>query len=925
MIFPKTSRLTILRTSMFRTVMFLVCLLSYAGIGQAQVWKLLGTQPTAMYCAYFYDTTHGVVAGVGSIWVWKNGYWNTATTPSDNPSYFTSIRELKPGVLYATSGASYIWVSTDSGATWKNSTTAGNFAYDSYLAQDSVHAARAGTFARLDSNICIETNLNGQVPSYSTDGGKTWKTPTGYSSIGGLDSYADTCRKMFFASSRPLPTNSPSYYSLDSGRSWKACGPNLSEDILNGSDGTVCRQDTSGVWVSLDAGTSWQFLGGPKATGGERGIFGFGPKGKYIVAMSGGEIWLFTHADTVRPADPITRGDTLESCPVSRVPVTVRAFTRPFQINMQPFTLGPQSLAPSDTTFEIQPGAPITVWYRVSPTQAQQPTFVDLYTTASDGCSQFQWLDTFTLVTVPLPMKTPNVKLQNCEIPRIPLAIYSQNQALRMFVSISADSGWSVTPTDTSINLGSGLHDTLWLNPTAPSLPIGTLVHLQAYDTVACTIYSWDTAFTISIVPEPLQWSWVDSMAINACDSVKIPIAFGLAPCDSLSLDSLTVTPPDGRVTFETTPAQHLERGATDTLWLRFAPNGKDYADPMTYGLNIFSHFVPENIPFDTMLSFHAFAFGSTHPRVSAPSALPLTSCVPVTVPVYIKAAGCENIRIDSIGFNNPGVIVSGGLAKPDTIFEGSTDTVRFTVEPIYPSIEARPLDFYCFIDRFGDLTSLDTMITIALNVSGENTQPLVTEAPKFSLSNCSTATIPVILHAPCDSAIISTCDVTATNGVNFTTNLSFPRTLMMGESDTLLISFPPQGLNLTAQVYAHIHGAYGGALTTFDTTPQTQVTFACADGVTSGNEGTAPLILSDLKTSEDQLLIGLTKNDPNIVGCQAEIVSVLGDVLEKRSFPLSSSQNQLTWDVSSLASGEYYLRIMSGYAFISSRFVLIK
>jgi hypothetical protein len=900
---------------------FIACLLSYAGISKAQVWKLLGTQPTAMYCAYFYDTTLGVVAGVGSIWYLKHGYWNTATTPSDDPSYFTSIRELKPGVLYATSGASYVWVSTDSGASWKNTNTAGSFAYDSYLAQDSVHAAKSGSFARLDSNICIETNLNGEVPSYSSDGGKTWKTPTGYSNIGGFGSFADTCRKMFFATSRGV--GYPSYYSLDSGHSWKTCGPNLVDDILNGADGTVYRQDTSGVWVSLDAGTSWQFLAGPKATGGERGIFGFGPKGKYIIAMSGGGVWLFTHADTVRPTDPITRGDTLESCPVSRVPVTVRAFTRPFQINMQPFTLGPQSMSPADTTFEIQPGAPITVWYTVSPSKAQQPTFVDLYTTASDGCSQFQWLDTFTLVTVPLPMKTPNVKLQNCEIPRIPLAIYSPNQALRMFVSFSADSGWSVTPADTSINLEANFHDTLWLNPTAPSLPIGTLVHLQAYDTVACTIYTWDTAFTVSIVPEPINWSWIDSLAIHACDSVMIPVAFGLASCDSLSLDSLTVTPPDGRVTFATTPGQHLERGATDTLWLRFAPHGKD--DTTKYGLNIFSHFVPENIPFDTTLSFRASSFGAPHPRVSAASALSLTSCDAVTVPVYIKAAGCENIRIDSIGFNNPGVIVSGGLSKPDTIFEGTTDTVRFTVEPLYPSIEARALDFYCFLDRFGDLTSLDTMITVALNVSGENTQPLVTEAPKFSLSNCSTATIPVILHAPCDSAIISSCDVTATNGVNFTTNLSFPRTLHTGESDTLLISFPPQGLNLTAQVYAHVHGAYGGALTTFDTTPQTQVTFACADGVTARDRGMAPLVLSDLKTSEDQLVIGLTKNDPNIIACQAEIASVLGDVVDKRSFPLSASQNQLSLNVSSLASGVYYLRIISGDDFISSRFVLIK
>src|ERR1039458_748445 len=104
-------------------------LLCSASAANAQPWKKLGTLPTAMYCAYFFDSTHGVVAGVGTIWRYNNGSWsNPSIEPTGTVSYFSSIRMLKPGVLYATSGDTYVWYSTDSGATWQNTTTPGGFA-----------------------------------------------------------------------------------------------------------------------------------------------------------------------------------------------------------------------------------------------------------------------------------------------------------------------------------------------------------------------------------------------------------------------------------------------------------------------------------------------------------------------------------------------------------------------------------------------------------------------------------------------------------------------------------------------------------------------------------------------------------------------------------------------------------------------------
>ena len=911
-----------------RTSVVIGILLACATVSTAQViyppWKQLGTtRSTVMRCAYFFDTLNGVVAGVGTspaIWVYKNGIWTTPTsTPISTPDYFTSINELKPGVLYATSGATDVWVSNDSGMTWQNTTTAGGFALDAYFTKDdSLHASYQGTFARLDSNICIVTNNNGSKPSYSTDGGKTWIASTTNYNIGGLGAYADTCRKMFYAASK----DSTAFYSIDSGRTWHPCGPKLSEDILSGADGAVYHQDTMGVWCSVDAGTSWQLLNGPKATTGDYGICGFGPHGKWIVAITGGEVWLYSHVDALQPTDPITRGDTIENCPITRIPVTVRPFTRPFQVTMQLSQSGPQTLSPRDTTFTLQPGAPITVWYTVSPTIAGTPTFADIDTKVTDGCREFDWIDTFTIVTVPLPISTPNVRMQNCNISEIPLAIYSPARALRMFVSISADSGWSVSPTTASVNLAAGLRDTIWLTPINPSLPIGTLVHVRAWDTVACTIYSWDTSFTVSIVPVPVSWTWVDSVKSNACDSVKVPIAFNLASCDSLALDSLTFTPSDGLLYFDNNP--NLARGRIDTLWLTYAPHGRN--DTTKYGVNIFSHFVPEGIHLDTTLPLKAGSFGSPHPRASVASTLAITSCDPVVVPVYIKAAGCEDIRIDSIAVDAAGVIVSGGLTGPDTLLAGATDTVRYTIESLYPTVQARPLNFHCYLYRMGDLVTLDTEVTVALSVSGASTEPLISLAPKLDLSNCTASIVPVILHAPmCDSVVISSCGVTVPNGINESTNLTFPLMLQTDEFDTVLISFPPQGLNQTATVSVQIRGGYGGTITSFDTTAESQVTFVCADDVTPAGVEGSPLVLTGLQSTAAQLQFGVTKNDGNISECQAEIVSILGDIVAQKTFPLLSSQNDLSWSLNDLPSGTYYLRIVSGVNRISGRFVNIK
>jgi hypothetical protein len=85
------------------------------------------------------------------------------------------------------------------------------------------------------------------------------------------------------------------------------------------------------------------------------------------------------------------------------------------------------------------------------------------------------------------------------------------------------------------------------------------------------------------------------------------------------------------------------------------------------------------------------------------------------------------------------------------------------------------------------------------------------------------------------------------------------------------------------------------------------------------------PLAISGLQAASGKLLFNLTKNDENMIGCEAQIVSVLGEVMARRNIALPSSQNQVFWVLNALPSGEYFLRIVSGDDRVTSRFVLVR
>src|SRR2546430_17589330 len=102
-----------------RTGTLLSIILFIASVGTAQTWRKMIQFPTAMYSAYFWDVNHGVVGGLGAIWHYNNGSWTTPAQPAEGPGAFRTLDLLGSNALYAGSGDSSVWVSTDSGASWQ--------------------------------------------------------------------------------------------------------------------------------------------------------------------------------------------------------------------------------------------------------------------------------------------------------------------------------------------------------------------------------------------------------------------------------------------------------------------------------------------------------------------------------------------------------------------------------------------------------------------------------------------------------------------------------------------------------------------------------------------------------------------------------------------------------------------------------------
>src|SRR5665213_479442 len=182
--------------------MSFVCLIGALAPGAyAQTWKQIGNFPGMNFrCAYFWDTAHGVVAGDNHIFRYHSGTWTESTYP-ETPDTFRSLRLLDGKNLYAASGSSCVWESSDSGASWELTLAKLRKADDLYLDPfGQMHGMnRAGSgmmvgtsFATLHGTVCAAAQDDSNSMIYSNDGGLTWATSRTPYIISGYCCIADT-------------------------------------------------------------------------------------------------------------------------------------------------------------------------------------------------------------------------------------------------------------------------------------------------------------------------------------------------------------------------------------------------------------------------------------------------------------------------------------------------------------------------------------------------------------------------------------------------------------------------------------------------------------------------------------------------------------------------------------------------------------
>src|ERR1017187_1076586 len=175
--------------SIFRAGVFLAAFFVCFTSARAQTWKQIGNLPyvTDLRCAYFWDTAHGVVGGVGYMFNYNDGVWSQGRYPEGFDT-IKSLRWLDGYNLYAASGATCIWKSSDHGATWQKTAALFPNADDVFLGEGgsgAVNQAGQG-MPRGTSVVNVYPSDIKNLPHlvvaedddsilYTTDGGMTWK------------------------------------------------------------------------------------------------------------------------------------------------------------------------------------------------------------------------------------------------------------------------------------------------------------------------------------------------------------------------------------------------------------------------------------------------------------------------------------------------------------------------------------------------------------------------------------------------------------------------------------------------------------------------------------------------------------------------------------------------------------------------------
>ncbi|MDP4200094.1 MAG: choice-of-anchor D domain-containing protein [Bacteroidota bacterium] len=642
------------RTSRFwqRVFALLVAVISLCPrLATGQSWVQIGALGPAnenLHCVYFWNSQVGVASGpFQGLYYYRNGFWTQSTYSGLTPQ---SLRVID-GVLYSAANLE-VWKSLDSGVTWSQITVPETAAWDVYRASDGkIHGLRApGSFARIDSNICAAINDDGLWANYSLDVGLTWSVgaiPSG-SAVGGWGIYGDTCRREFFA----MGEDGPVRYSLDSGRSWHFASQQtgLREDLMEGADGVLYHYEPSGVYRSVDAGFSWDFIRGPAASGEDYHFCVFGPQGDTIVATSANEVWICKGASlNARPKIPVTVLDTELPCGPATIPVVITGYGRRLSGHLILHS-GQRTI---DTTFVCAPDGVTVLWLAIDSSQKDETLHITLQ--ASDGCRDYEWLQDVAVHRVsPLPQiqLEPKLTAKTCDLFPIPIILSTSDCGSVVFDSLQLDTNVVVVSSSETLpdTLIAGQPDTVRFVVFARH-PGNLIIKVHCHGLLLEGNKIFDTILNIPLSATPVVSPIIKAphtLTVSNCIQSIVPIFLQASPCDSVQFWTCNIAV-DPALKYQSNLLfpRTVTAGTWDTLRLIFPPQGLARATAIYFHLTGIDDQTlrPFDTTFEIIVTFTNES-GDLEPDVSMLQLDTTSMCSTFDTVVTFRNFGCDTIWV---------------------------------------------------------------------------------------------------------------------------------------------------------------------------------------------------------------------------------------------------------------------------------------
>jgi hypothetical protein len=718
---------------------------------KAQTWNQIGNLPpwTDLRCAYFWDKDHGVVGGAGVLYNYNSGIWTQGSYPEDIDT-IKSLRLLDGYSLYAASGKTCVWKSSDHGVTWQKTNALFPKADDiniSWYGIVGINSMGSGmgkgtTFARIRPNRvadCATMWEDTSLFAVSADGGAHWGTrPAPF--VSGYSCVADTCALTYYTVSE----GPSSIFYASIGDAWipKFDFGKSANDVLEGGIGGVMYvQGPRNIWRSTSGGRTWENIGGPGFNLGDRRMFTFGKYNRWLVVMDSSQVYLWDGGPDYVPTGPMPKilgvqDITDTNCTFPQLTVNLALLDRPDTVHLHAYTLDNSTIQPLDTVLILPAGSgSMPVLFRTSvPLQQFSTAFYFRDTvTGQYECGQYRYSeDTSMVVHMPSYPKNilhvSNITDTACSLSSLTIYLDKTSNPDTVHIHAYTNDGLLIEPADTTVIVPAGTGQfSIQYHATMHPYQFAATFHFE--DTVSgrykCGDYRYVTDSSIVVhlypPPHPIR-SWLKTpLKLNACTDYRLPLVIRApATCDSLRLDSITWWNNELRPAFDHQAQETLGPDGLDTFWI----------------------------------------------TISAPT---------------------------------PGVFNTSFFVHATT-----------TVVP----------------------HSLDTVLNFTVFASPDPKTPRGTAPAKLTLSNCAPSVVPFYLHAlVCDSVEFTSCTVTMMNGIQYSTDGSFPLRLSAGAHDTLNVAIPPQSLNGTYIVAARAKGKYLGSSVTFDTTLQVRVVFTNSNG----------------------------------------------------------------------------------------------